>query len=35
VVAVSAAEILGIIIGTAVTIVLKWAADRWPGPPKK
>lgn len=28
-------EILAIIIGTAVTVVLRWAADRWPGNPRR
>ena len=28
-------EIIAIIIGTAVTVVLRWAADRWPGNPRR
>lgn len=27
-------EVLGVVIATAVTIVLRWAAHTWPLPPK-
>jgi hypothetical protein len=29
------AEVLGIVVAAAVTVVLRWAANRWPLPEKK